>query len=278
MDSMKSLNRSLPRSPKQQSSQPPEQLLQAFRSAALSVTTLYKTAATDQSQARNLGYRDALENLLTFLDKENLGLGDGEGWKVRQWATERLDLGAAGSDSDDDRGEVKKKARSHTPPLQRRSSQEMAESRNPALSASPTQPELAPPIPPTSHPQPNNTSVLPEVFTFKSSYPYPTDVEMQASTSTTSTSQADPQTQAGFAGTTPTVRLEVVPRGSRTPHRNGNHSSKHSTRSATSTRSIGSGAGSKRKFTFTDYFDLGNFGDGKDGSGAAGGGKRGRFV
>ena len=68
---------------------PPEQLLQAFKSAALSVTNLYKSAVQDQNNSRAAGYQDALDDLLRFLDSENLGLQDGEGWRVRQWVTER---------------------------------------------------------------------------------------------------------------------------------------------------------------------------------------------
>jgi hypothetical protein len=73
---------------------PPEQLLQAFKNAALSVTNLYKSAVTDQNNSRAAGYQDALDDLLRFLDSENLGLQDGEGWRVRQWATERYDQAA----------------------------------------------------------------------------------------------------------------------------------------------------------------------------------------
>lgn len=72
--------------------------------------------------------------------------------------------------------------------------------------------------------------------------------------------------------TSPALRVEVVPRGSRTPHRG----SRHSNRAGAATRSLGAGAGSKRGFRFGDYeFDLGPA-DGRDGSG--GGGKRGRFI
>ena len=72
---MRSLNTSLPgTSPsKQHGSEPPEQLLQAFKAAALSVTKLYKTAALDQTRARSEGYQDALDDLLSFLDKEDIG-------------------------------------------------------------------------------------------------------------------------------------------------------------------------------------------------------------
>ena len=279
MDSMRSLNKSLPRSPKQRSAQPPEQLIQAFKTAALSVTNLYKTAASDQTRARQAGYQDALDDVLAFLDKENLGLGDGEGWRVRQWATERLDGSVpahAGSDTDDDRGETEKRARSSSPSVRRKESREILRERQPSRSTSPVR--IAAPVP-TLEPVQTlpSTIVKSEVFSFRSSIPYPQDMDLQAvDTVSIGTSPSDAQVQPAAAASTPAVRVEVVPRGSRTPHRNANHTNRHNTRSATSTRSIGSGAGSKRRIQFGDFFDIGSLGDGKDGFG--GGGKRSRFT
>ncbi|MCJ1454918.1 hypothetical protein MMC28_005271 [Mycoblastus sanguinarius] len=271
MDSMKSLNTSLPRSPRRKrSNPPPEQLIQSFKAAALSVTNLYKTAAADQTQARQAGYQDALDDILAFLDKENIGLGDGEGWKVRQWATERLDGSPpahTGSDSDDDRGELAKRARSSSPVIQRTTPQEGEQAKQPSRPTSPVRAASAPMAPPASTQHHGNVFQAPEVFSFRSAHPYPQDVDMQTSDTTSNTSQEQ---------IPPAVRVEVVPRGSRTPHRSSNHSSRHSTRSATASRSLGPGAGSKRRVTFGDYFDLGSLGDGKDGPG--GGGKRGRFT
>src|SRR5271170_1311326 len=112
MDSMRSLNTSLPgTSPsKQHGTEPPEQLLQAFKAAALSVTKLYKTAAADQNRARSEGYQDALDELLAFLDREDIGLSDGEGWKIRRWATERLDgRGDSGSQTMESEDEAAEK-------------------------------------------------------------------------------------------------------------------------------------------------------------------------
>ena len=281
MDSMRSLNTSLPTSsPKARSAQPPEQLLQAFKTAALSVTNLYKTAATDQARARQSGYQDALDDLLAFLDKQNIGLGDGEGWTVRQWATERLDGSPPahnGSDSDDERGETEKRARSSSPVVHRKSSRETLQNSQAARSVSTTRPESTPLGPPLTAQQQSNVFLRPEAFTFRSSHPYPQDIDMQVSdagaSSTTAQPELPPQSQTNT--TTPSVRVDVVPRGPRTPHRHG-HSTRHNTRSSTATRSLGLGAGSKRRIPFGDFFDLGSLGDGKDGFG--GGGKRGRFI
>ncbi|KAL5604231.1 hypothetical protein BROUX41_002212 [Berkeleyomyces rouxiae] len=95
----------------------PEQLLDAFKAAALSVTKLYKTSAAAQSKARLDGYQDCLEDLLAFLDRENIGLGDGEGWRIRSWATEKLNGDAAMNtgDSEDEETTVPEPSR-NTPP------------------------------------------------------------------------------------------------------------------------------------------------------------------
>lgn len=274
MDSMRTLNTSLPRSPRRKrANQPPEQLIQSFKSAALSVTNLYKTAAADQTRSRDAGYQDALDDLLTFLDQQHLGLGDGEGWKVRQWATERLDGSPPahmGSDSDDDRGETTKRARSSSPTAQRSTVPEGEQARQPSRSTSPVRAASVPMAPPaTSQPQ-NNLFHAPEVFSFRSAHPYPYDVDMQAADTTSNTiPQPDPLPS-------PAVRVDVVSRGSRTPHRGGNHQNRHGARSTAGAKSLGSVAGSKRRITFGDYFDLGSLGDGKDGR--DGGGKRGRFT
>lgn len=274
MDSMRSLNTSLPQSPRtSRSKQPPEELIQAFKAAALSVTNLYKKAAVDQGQARQVGYQDALDELLSFLDKENLGLDDGEGWRVRQWATERLDGSPpphAGSDSEDDRGETTKRARSSSPVIQRTARPETEQPRQSSRSTSPRR-TSAPIIPPTSTQQQSNS----EVFSFRSIHPYPQDVDMQPSdTANNNEPSSEAPVQAHVALPSPAVRVEVLPRGTRTPHRGGQI--RHTARSSTSSRTVGAGAGSKRRVAFGDYFDIGSLGDGKDGQG--GGGKRSRFT
>lgn len=279
---MRNLHTSLPRSTSAQ--QPPEQLLQAFKTAALSVTNLYKTAAVDQARARQNGYQEALDDILAFLDKEHLGLGDGEGWRVRQWATERLDGSAADrtavSESDDERAETEKRARSSSPVVPYKSS---AADVPPQASKSPARVTSAPPVPqelpqpPTSHPK----STL-EIFSFRSSHPYPQDVDMVSSDPTTTASTADgvlqPEIQSiqTIPQLSPTLRVGVLPRAARTPHRNTfTHANRHNTRGPTLTnrRSLGTGAGSKRRFDLNEYFDVGNLGEGRDG----GGGKKGRL-
>ena len=278
MESMRSLNTSLPKSPRRRrSNPPPEELIQTFKAAALSVTNLYKTAAADQRRSRDAGYQDALDDILAFLDKENLGLDDGEGWRVRQWATERLTgtpLPQSASDTDDDRGETIKRARSSSLVDQRPASHDPDQPRHDSTADSPDQTSATPMPPPVANAVQNSTSQTPEIFSFRSIHPYPQDTEMQVSdVSSNTTPRSEPQSVGQVSSTGPAVRLEVVPRVSRTAHR-GN---KHSNKASGNTRSLGQGAGSKRGFRFGDYeFDFGGSGDGRDAP--SGGVKRGRFI
>ena len=275
---MKSLNTSLPRSPRRRGSNPPpEQLIQTFKAAALSVTNLYKTAAADQVRARDAGYQDALDDILTFLDKENLGLGDGEGWRVRQWATERLDgspLPHVNNDSDDDHGGVVRRVRSSSPVIQRTTTNESESSRQRSRSASPSRAVSAPMGPPALTERADESVPASETFSFRAGQAYPQDIDMQTpDISNNANPQSDSPSQGQISTAAPAVRVEVLPRATRTSHR----TSRHNIRAGGTTRSLGTGAGSKRAFRFGDYeFDLGGLGEGKDGSG--GGGKRGRFT
>jgi len=290
MDSMRSLNRSLPSSsPKPKSIHPPEELLQSFKAAALSVTNLYKRAASDQTLARQAGYQDALDNLLTFLDKENLGLGDGEGWKVRQWATERLDGSPpvhANSDSDEERVEPEKRSDSLSPMIPSKSVPECSDLRSSSRPSSPARPEpvrteSAPQLPPLSDQQHFSFPPQTDAFTFRSSYPYTQEADMQPTDAPSDGSHSDHPGSISSSAHHPTVRVEFVPRNelstrnSRTLTRHGSHPSRHSTRLSASNRSLGTGAGSKRKSAFGEFFDISSLGDSKDGSG--GSGKRSRL-
>jgi hypothetical protein len=279
MDSMRSLNTSLPTSSSYPScTEPPEQLLQAFKTAALSVTNLYKTAVSDQVQARHIGYQEALEDIRAFLDKERLGLDDGEGLKVRNWVMERIDgTGAATSESDDDRGDIDKGTRSLSPTTARKEGTDMIQPCQQSRSRSPPRPEAAGPPQSSTAIESNNTR--PTTFTFTAGpqfpSPQPQDVDMLASDVGSMAAiplHIDPHPSVTPTIPSPSVRLEVVPRGSRTPHRHSN-TARHGTR--TSTRDSVANSGTKRKFHFGDFFDISGFGNGKD---AFGSGKRGRFM
>ncbi|KFY48482.1 hypothetical protein V495_01296 [Pseudogymnoascus sp. VKM F-4514 (FW-929)] len=300
MDSMRSLNTSLPRAspPKQQTPNPPEQLLQAFKDAALSVTKLYKTAASDQTKLRAEGYQDALDDLLTYLDKEDIGLSDGEGWKVRQWATARLDGREAVPDSEDEM----EKDRGSSPVAQKKPSPASLPVRN----SSPVRLESVPPIlevpePLEELPSPPTITVLPPTssFSFRSTHQYPQDADMSdqgnqaaadsgvvsaapTSISFRSTHQypqdadmSDQGNQAaadsGVVSAAPTSI--TISRSNRTGSRQVGRGNRHNARN--NTRSHGSAStGQKRKINFGDFFDIGDLS--KDGFG--GGGKRSRFA
>lgn len=290
MDSMRSLNSSLPSSTQPRSSQPPEQLLQAFKTAALSVTNLYKDAVSGQNQARQAGYQDALDDLLNFLDKENLGLDDGEGWQVRQWATERLDkanVSPAASDSDDERGDIEKRARSSSPVLARKPSVDTLRGHSPVRGPSPSRTGSAPPLsstasehvlePSTSTPQHSEsvTTSVPFTFTAAPNIPVPQDIDMQASDSFPTgaiSAASNSHTQSSSTVPASSLRLEVRNLGSRSAHRH-NGSSRHVTRPI---RDLGFGAGTKRKLQFQDFFDISGLGNGKDSTNS--GTKRSRFT
>lgn len=275
---MRSLNTSLPRaSPRRrpQGPQPPEALLSAFKAAALSVTTLYKTAASDQARSRASGYQDALDDLLVFLDREHLGLGDGEGWRVRQWATERLDGSFAGrAESDDEEEEVveEDKARSSSPDLAKKPihNEEQAQEQ-PTQQNEPEQAHEPRPALPELHQQHAPTFAIPDsnTFSFRSSHPYPSNHDREADNMSVTSDAPSHGTDTSHAP----MRVEIVPRTAR-----GRHSRPNNNRQSTNgSRSLGSGAGSKRKIPLGDFFDISGLSfDGKDDSGR--GGKKGRHA
>jgi hypothetical protein len=80
MDGMRGLNTASSAGKQTVTTESPEQLLDVFKAAALSVTKLYKTSALAEAKARTDGYQDCIDDLLAFLDKGNIGLSDGEGW------------------------------------------------------------------------------------------------------------------------------------------------------------------------------------------------------
>jgi hypothetical protein len=83
MDSMGSLHGSLPLSNRRQNT-----VLAPFKQTAFALTTLFKTASAEIDRAYSDGAREALELLLSSMDRENLGLQEGEGWRVRQMVME----------------------------------------------------------------------------------------------------------------------------------------------------------------------------------------------
>jgi hypothetical protein len=275
MDSMRSLNTSLPTS-RSRRSQAPE-LLQAFKDAALSVTNLYKTTVKDQANTRQLGYQDALDDLLSFLDRENLGLQDGEGWRIRQWATERFEGGDTGGnsiDSDEDRADTEKRARSSSPVSHPRTSHEgldMRDHSNSDITAPRTES-----APPQARKEESHSVVMerPSMFTFSAAQSLINrDVPMNIPDSSSGDLQlSGDHPEATASQATGPLRVEVMNRAARIHNRHA--SSRHNTRSTN--RDMGFASGTKRKFNLPEFFDISNVGNSRDGS--SGGGKRGRYA
>lgn len=280
---MRSLNTSLPKASPYK--QPPEQLLQAFRTAALSVTNLYKSALSDQNQAKQAGYQEAIADLLTFLDRENLGLGDGEGWKVRQWATERADpMVAIASETEEERADSDLRERSTSPQTARKDQPAVEASRVIAQSISSNcqhngneqSPQDQPPEPedratavPTiisAEQGCTSDSSRPPIFNFAAGQQLPSmispEIDMQASDNSTATSSLNDSSPVG---------VQMLQRNTRISGRH-SVSSRHNTRS--SARESYSTPGAKRKLNFPDFFDI----SGLNGRDFFGGGKRGRFA
>ncbi|CAM1501064.1 Fc.00g102260.m01.CDS01 [Cosmosporella sp. VM-42] len=250
MEPMRGVNSSHPsgagKQPVQHES--PEQLLDVFKAAALSVTKLYKTSATAQARARLDGYQDCLDDLLAFLDKERMGLDDGEGWKIRRWATEKLDGRDAGSQNTESEDETDRAETASSPELTRSNNTPQLSTQMRTDSAPPTvQPVVDEPIP----------IVVPsqDTFTFQSPHAYP-------NIATLDLSDSRPHDGPSITST---------------------RSSKQSLRSGLgrpgprSTTHFGQRAGSKRKLNIDEIFDLASLG-GKDKDPFGSGGKRSRHA
>jgi hypothetical protein len=244
------------------SNETPEQLLNAFKAAALSVTKLYKTSVTAQTKARSDGYQDCLDDLLTFLDREKIG----EAWKIRKWVSERQegrsDAASAKEESDDD---VEKVETASSPEIHRvmrsndgnrqRSPAHMRMDSAPANLTSPSKRESE---------EPEIVVPVQDVFSFRSTMPYPSAASLNMQD--LDLSDAAARGEVGMASSSAVVS---TPRTNRSRHVG------NSRRSA----NLGRGAGSKRKLNFAEIFDLASLGYGKDmfGSGP-GNGKRSRHA
>ncbi|KAI0102069.1 hypothetical protein GGR51DRAFT_528492 [Nemania sp. FL0031] len=242
----------------------PEQLLDAFKAAALSVTKLYKTSAAAQAKSRSDGYQDCLDDLLTFLDKRNIGLGDGEGWQIRKWATERLDGRDSGPQVTDDEDEVDKAEPISSPEPPRLN----ATSQPSTVRHDSTNPTLHPPIvvePIVEEPR-MITVPTQETFTFQSSHPYPQEssyLNLANLDLSDPIRTSDNMTQ-GSAGTS-------VPQATRS------RKDKRCPRPRNATAGhLGRGAGQKRSINFAELFDVGSVNFGKDPFGREG--KRSRHT
>ncbi|KAI1440567.1 hypothetical protein ABKA04_003975 [Annulohypoxylon sp. FPYF3050] len=232
----------------------PEQLLDSFKAAALSVTKLYKTSAAAQAKARTDGYQDCLDDLLAFLDKSHIGLGDGEGWQIRKWATERLDGRDATQESED---EVDKTEPASSPEIHRSGSQSH-------LSGIRTEPHVQHDHAPQSiHMQLSTAGNPPmeeqqmmaaptkENFTFRSSHPYPQEQYPNLENLDLSDSTRSSDNSSSVSSTVPIAHPARSRNNKRGPR-------------ARPTNQLGKGAGQKRTINFAELFDVESFTFGKD--------------
>ena len=293
MDSIHHLSTSLPSTRRRPDN---SELLSDFKAAALSVTNLYKSAAASHDRARASGYQDALDELLTFLDQENLGLMDGEGWRVRQWATERLvDDGTqrqrggsvSGDEADNAPDEQQHtQTRSSSPEVQRKPAlptsssdihEETEERRRTALSEPPSR--STPPATTVPHTQPPQIQLQPPVldnFTFRAQQSYPTNHERE------NTMEIDLTNNSSAPSSAESVRFLPYTRTVRGRAHATNHARRSGNANGNTTIGVNIGTGSKRKLPYPDFFDISNVNldgyDWKDDRGGGRGGKRGRFV
>ncbi|KAK1915955.1 hypothetical protein P3342_003770 [Pyrenophora teres f. teres] len=234
MDSMRSLNKSLPKTRRQ------PDVHQSFRTAALNVTNLYKSALADLDKARADGYQEALDELLGFLDRENLGVGDGEGWRIRH-------------DSDDEYLDDKR-ARSSSPIMERNLGMDDVHTLDSVAETSQRSESLPAPVEMEATTTEADMSPLHHIFQFSAPHDFPS-----ASTNDNASTDVSAAARRAFP----------------TPRRPSNRStSRNLQRSAAQNLfQLGNGAGQKRRL-MNDFFNVDGFNDRRDGS--SGGPKRGR--
>lgn len=250
MDSMRSLNKSLPKTKRQ------PDVHQSFRTAALNVTNLYKSALADLERARSDGYQEALDELMAFLDRENIGTGMGEGWRIRQWVSERMEgtlPKQTGSDSEEDELDDKR-ARSSSPIMEHSIVPEDTPSQ-PVIETA-LRSDSAPPPVQTEAATVDDMSSLNHVFQFSAPQSLPSN-------------NANDTAVNDFAA----AARRAFPNPRRTSNR---PSSRNLQRSAAQNLlQLGNGAGQKRRIMH-DFFNVDGFNDRRDGS--SGGPKRGRMT
>lgn len=245
----------------------PEQLMDAFKTAALSVTKLYKTSAAAQAKARSDGYQDCLEDLIAFLDRQNIGLGDGDSRQIRRWAIERLEgrdsaLSPLDSEDEAEKTEMASSSPDMHPPTTDANVTVPQQPHQQPQQSQPTRPDAAPNATTLN----NSTSattvaaqsspfVVPtlDTFSFQSPTAYPPDSELSIANLDLSDSRpSDASLHSGTQAFRPrTTRPGARPRGGH----------------------VGRVAGQKRRINLAEIFDVGGLG-GKDVFGGGGGGKR----
>ena len=166
---------------------PPAALMSAFKQAAMSVTTLYKSANTEIERARKQGYQDALDDLLQLINSDRI-YTNSEVTKIREWGLSRRrkaggdgESGARRSDpvddSEDERGQSQtapssSPMRESEPPADPQPQEQHAPS-GPVSSPSYHSIPTSPPPPEVYHPVPKE---IPQSFSFRSNHHLPRHV------------------------------------------------------------------------------------------------------
>lgn len=225
-------------------------LLEAFKAAALSVTKLYKTTGPAVAKARNEGYQDCLDDLLAFLDRRRLGLSDGEGWIIRSWATERLDgrdLPTAESDDEEKIDPALSPQAQSSDPIQEED--QMRDSPPaPAVLEAPQQAQPHGHEPQQRQPPSNPEDfqiVVPtqETFTFQSAHPFPHEEAMKLEN----------------------LALSDAPKNRSASNSTSSRNNRNRALRQPATRALGRGAGQKRKVVdLAEFFRIDNMGPGND--------------
>ena len=235
-------------------------LLETFKAAALSVTKLYKTSAAASSKARADGYQECLEDLLSFMERQKLGL-DGPVAAIRQWALDRQDgregtvpAPDVGILSEDDGAGVPPSSPvvSRAEPVDKHGSSSSTTSTNIDTDMKPVPSNIG-------SNDPTTVPIVPtrETFSFQSPIPYPTDHSYPNLATLELSDHNNQQPQHHHQQTK--VKARIRPDARRL-----NRSS--------NLRSL---TGQKRKINFDELFDLSSLG--KDPFGGSGG-KRSRHT
>ncbi|KAG9250190.1 uncharacterized protein F5Z01DRAFT_417031 [Emericellopsis atlantica] len=221
----------------------PEQLLDVFKSAALSVTKLYRSSVAAETRARAEGYQDCLDDLLGLLEKESQFLGESSRSRLHRWITDRRagrEASPAVAESDED--EPDKSA--------------------PVPTSTSTAAPLTTPVPPAPSPAPATAPTTASADVASQDMREP---EFIVPSQDSFTFQSDHQYPD----------IELLDLSEDRVHNNA--SNNHGARTRRNVRSgprqagpLGRGAGAKRRLDFNDFFDFG-----KDGFG---GGKRSRHL
>lgn len=249
---------------------PDAQLLQAFKSAATSVTLLYKQCATATATARQEGYNDALSDILEVIDNESaytdptLALSRIRDWVIETRRKGRREMSADSEDEDRLREHHHSQARQNWSRQAPESSETETTRLKDTEDSQPKYDHPTSPLRPTTNSSNSSTNSTAQPFSYQSMQamaPRPADVEIDFLSENPNIQQ---HTSNGM------FQFSTPPQP--TPLRNS--SSHKQTFSSRGNQQLGSGAGSKRRYhNYGEFFDISGF----NGSSGNGNPKRGRY-